>query len=121
MNLFVVTSNRELVTPELGTILEGVTRASLLELAETHGLRPVERPVDLDDLRSGCVDGSITEVFAAGTAAVVTPIAGFRERGGEFTVGTGEPGKVTLGLREHLLDIQYGRAVAPEGWLHPVP
>ncbi|WP_031465860.1 branched-chain amino acid aminotransferase [Sciscionella sediminilitoris] len=121
MNIFLVTSDRKLVTPELGTILEGVTRASLLALAEEHGLTPVERAIGLDELRTGCREGTVTEVFAAGTAAVVTPITGFRGREGEFTVGAGVPGKTTLGLREHLLDIQYGRAKDPDGWLHPVP
>ncbi len=120
MNLMLVTSNGELLTPGLGTILEGVTRASLLALAAEHGLTPVERRISIDELRTGAQDGTITEVFAAGTAAVITPIIGFRGEGYEVTIGSGEPGKQTLAIREHLLDVQYGRVPDKHGWLHRV-
>ncbi|MDH6109775.1 branched-chain amino acid aminotransferase [Kitasatospora sp. MAP12-15] len=120
MNLCLVTSDGRLVTPALGTILEGVTRDTILALAADHGLTPVERSVNLDELRSGAADGSITEVFAAGTAAVVTPIVGFKGDGYEFAVGTGMPGKQTLALREHVLDIQYGRREDTHGWMRRV-
>lgn len=78
MNLVPSPGGGELVTPGLGTILEGVTLDSVLELAAEHGLSPVERRVGLDELRSCCRDGSNTEVFAAGTAAVITPVTSFR-------------------------------------------
>lgn len=120
MNLCLVTSDGQLVTPSLGTILEGVTRDSILDLATDHGLSPVERPVSLEELRKGCQDGTITEVFAAGTAAVITHIVGFKGDGYEVTVGDGGPGKVTLAVREHILDIQYGRVPDTRGWLHQV-
>ncbi|MEO6702800.1 MAG: branched-chain amino acid aminotransferase [Jatrophihabitantaceae bacterium] len=120
MNLFLVTSDGELITPGLGTILEGVTRDSVLELAAEHGLKPVERPVALADLRAGCDDGSITEMFAAGTAAIITPILGFKGNGYAHTLGAGEPGEVTLAIRKHILDVQFGRAADTHNWLYPV-
>ncbi|MFD9721867.1 branched-chain amino acid aminotransferase [Streptomyces sp. NPDC059076] len=120
MNLFLVTAAGELVTPALGTILDGVTRATVLALADVFGLTPVERPITLDELRSGLVDGSVCEVFGTGTAAVITPIVGFRREGGDFAVGNGEPGKQTLALRQHLLDVQYGRATDEHGWMRRV-
>ncbi|MFE4482365.1 MULTISPECIES: branched-chain amino acid aminotransferase [Streptomycetaceae] len=124
MNLCLVTSAGELVTPALGNILDGVTRDSILSLAGEFGLTPVERPITLSELRSGAADGTVTEVFAAGTAAVVTPIVGFKgESKGEgyaFTIGTGTPGKQTLAIREHMLDIQYGRAEDVHGWMRRV-
>jgi branched-chain amino acid aminotransferase len=120
MNLCMVTSGGELLTPGLGTILEGVTRDTVLRLAGAHGLTPVERTVTLDELRSGAADGSILEVFAAGTAAVVTPVTGFKGEDMEFTIGDGTPGAHTLALREHVLDIQYGRAKDEHGWLRRV-
>lgn len=110
----------ELVTPGLGTILEGVTRDSVLELAAVHVLSPVERRVGLDELRSGCRDGSITEVFAAGTAAVITPVTSFRGPDNDVTVGDGAPGQRTLAIRDHLLDNQHGRRADTEGWMHRV-
>jgi branched-chain amino acid aminotransferase len=120
MNLFLVTADGELVTPGLGTILEGVTRDSLLDLAAEHDLKPVERQVALEDLRAGCADGTITELFASGTAAVITPITGFKGAGYAHRVGDGQPGRLTLAIRKHLLDIQFGRVPDTRNWLHPV-
>ncbi|NSC20253.1 branched-chain amino acid aminotransferase [Streptomyces albus subsp. chlorinus] len=120
MNLCLVTADGRLITPELGTILEGVTRDTILALAADFGLTPKECSVTLDELRSGVEDGSITEVFAAGTAAVVTPVVGFKGEGYAFTVGDGGPGKQTAALRSRVLDIQYGRAEDTHGWLHRV-
>jgi branched-chain amino acid aminotransferase len=121
MNVLLVTAAGELVTPPLGTILDGVTRRSVLELAGDHGLVPVERPVSVEELREGARDGAITEVFAAGTAAVISPIVRFREPGGEFTVGGGTPGPRTLALRQALVDLQFGRTPDPRGWRVLVP
>lgn len=119
-NLFAVTSAGDLVTPALGTILDGVTRDSVLRLAEQHGLRPVERRFGVEELLDGCRDGSVTEAFAAGTAAVLAPIVMFKGEGYEVTVGDGRPGKRTLALRDHILDIQYGRAPDAHGWMRNV-
>jgi branched-chain amino acid aminotransferase len=120
MNICLVTSNGELVTPALGTILDGVTRDTVLKLAPEFGLTPVERPITLDELRTGSADGTITEVFAAGTAAVLTPITAFKGDGYEATVGSGAPGKLTVAMRQHVLDVQYGRAEDRYGWLRKV-
>lgn len=117
MNMWFV-SGDELVTPALtGSILEGVTRSSILALAAGRGLRPVERQVGLVEMLEGIESGRVSEVFACGTAAVITPIASFKDESGRvFTVGRGEVGDHTAGLRETLLDIQYGRAADPFGW-----
>src|SRR6185312_16130574 len=110
MNVFFVTRDGELATPPLGTILDGVTRDSVLTLAEEHGLKPVERSMDLDELREGIAGGSIAEAFAAGTAAVISPIVGFKAEGFQAVLGEGKPGPLTMAFRGDLLDIQYGRA-----------
>lgn len=121
MNFMMVTADGQLVTPALGSILEGVTRDSLLTLAADHGLTAVQRPIAFDELRAGLASGQITEAFACGTAAVITPIVGFNSpEHGEQSVADGEPGPRTRGLREHLLDIQYGRAEDRLGWMHRV-
>ncbi len=119
MNIMFVTSEGELLTPATnGSILEGVTRDSLLALAPEHDLRPVERPISVDELRQRVTDGTITEVFACGTAAVVTPITGFSfPDGTTLTVGNGEVGAHSAALRKHLLDIQYGRVADTHGWM----
>lgn len=118
MNIWFVRDG-QLVTPALtGSILEGVTRSSILTIANEEGLRPIERRVEMTELHQGIRDGSITEVFACGTAAVITPIGKFRHESGEdLTVADGEVGQHTAALRRRLLDIQYGRAQDTHGWL----
>lgn len=120
MNLCLVTGDHELLTPGLGTILEGVTRDSVLSLAAEHGFTPVERRISIDELRERCSDGSVTEVFAAGTAAVITPVVALRGEGWQVRVADGRPGKRTLALREHILGIQRGHVPDARGWLHRV-
>ena len=121
MNLFFVHDDGSVVTPELtGTILEGVTRDAILTLAGELGHKVEERRVDLDEWRDGVRDGSVTEVFACGTAAVVTPVGKLKWRGGEVAMGDGGTGPVTQRLRDALLDVQLGRAADTHGWLHRV-
>lgn len=119
-NLFLVTSDGGLITPALGSILEGNTRDAVLTLATGLGLTPTERSISLEELRSGTADGRIMEVFAAGTAAVITPVVGFKGDGYACVVGAGKPGEHTMALRDHLLGIQYGRVEDLHGWMRGV-
>lgn len=117
MNLFLVYRDGRLVTPALtGSILEGVTRGSILQLASEMGLTPEERRVPIQEWKDGVASGEIVEAFACGTAAVITPVGELVWEGGEMTQGT-DVGEVTLGLRNALLDIQYGRAEDRHGWM----
>ncbi len=121
MNLYFVRADGSIVTPELsGSILEGVTRDSIMDIARDHGREVVERRVSVDEWREGVADGSITEVFACGTAAVVTPIGSLKWDGGEVVTGDGEAGKVTMDIRSALVDIQYGRAEDRHGWMRRI-
>ena len=122
MNVFLATKDGELVTPSLagGTILSGVTRDSVLTLAKSFDLNPVERQVSLAEVLDGITDGTITEVFAAGTAAVITPITGLKTAERALTVGDGTPGHLSEQLRRHIVDIQFGRRPDEHGWMHPV-
>ncbi|RBY86257.1 branched-chain amino acid aminotransferase [Blastococcus sp. TF02A-30] len=124
MNLFFVLGSgddAELVTPELsGTLLPGITRDSLITLARELGHRVTERKYSLEEWRRGVLDGTVTETFACGTAAVITPVGEVKARTGDFTVGDGEPGPLTTRLRAALLDIQHGRVADTHGWLHRV-
>ncbi len=119
MNLFFVTRDNRLVTPELtGSILEGVTRSSILELAKELGLDPEERRIPIEEWKDGVAGGEITEVFACGTAAVVTPVGELRWEGGSAPSTAGDAGgAVTNAIRSALLDIQYGRVEDTHGWL----
>jgi len=124
MNLFFVFRDGdrvEMVTPELtGTLLAGITRDSVITLAQEHGYAVSERRITVTEWRDRAADGSLTEVFACGTAAVITPIGRARSNGGDFTIADGEPGPVTISLRAELLAIQHGTVADRHGWIHRI-
>jgi branched-chain amino acid aminotransferase len=122
MNLFFVHADGRLVTPELsGSILAGVTRASVVELAAELGHPVEERRISWDEWHAGLLGGEITEVFASGTAAVITPIGRLAWGEGDLTIGDHSVdhgvGGVTASIRRALLDLQYGRVEDTRGWL----
>jgi len=118
MNVFVVLDDGTLVTPPLtGTILPGITRDSLLKMTAADGRTVQERPLSIDEWREGALSGRITEAFACGTAAVLTPIGTVKSADGQFTIGGGQTGPITEQLRTRLMDIQWGRADDPFGWV----
>jgi branched-chain amino acid aminotransferase len=119
MNMYFVFDDGRIVTPETGTILEGITRASIMELAGKLGHQIEERRFSIDEWRDGVTSGRITEVFACGTAAVVTPVGTLKWDGGEAP-GATDAGPVTLRLRQALVDLQYGRAEDTFGWMHRI-
>jgi len=118
MNLFFVFKNGHVVTPSLdGTILRGITRMSVIQLIKDRGINIEERKFTLDEMRAGIDGGDIVEVFACGTAAVITPVGQFKSR--EETIGSADaqPGELTASLREELTGIQYGRVQDRHGWM----
>jgi branched-chain amino acid aminotransferase len=125
MNVFFVYDaggQPHLVTPALtGTLLPGVVRHSLVTLARDLGYPVEEGRVAVDDLcGAGAPGRPLREVFACGTAAVITPLGTVRSPAGEWVIGDGRPGAVTMRLREALLAIQQGEAPDPHGWMHRV-
>ena len=117
MNVFFVHADGRLVTPALtGTILEGVTRSSILQLGRDMGLTVEERRVTLAEWAEGVRSGEITEVFACGTAAVVTPIG--RLLDGDDVIESAGGADVALKIRTELEGIQTGRVEDRHGWLH---
>jgi branched-chain amino acid aminotransferase len=117
MNVVMVRKDGTLLTPESDSILEGITRDSILQLAEDRGHRVERRRVSIDEWREGAASGEITEAFACGTAAVVTPIA--QLKAADFEIGSADApaGELTMSLRQELTDIQYGRLPDTHGWL----
>ncbi|HET6826896.1 MAG TPA: aminotransferase class IV, partial [Amnibacterium sp.] len=118
MNVFFVYGDGRVVTPSLsGTILEGITRESVIRLAKERGHTVEERRVPIEEWRDGVASGAITEVFACGTAAVITPIGVLKAR--DFEVGSLDTpaGALTMSLREELTDIQYGRREDHHDWM----
>lgn len=120
MNLFFVFGDR-LLTPALtGTLLPGITRDSLLRLAGDLGFIAEEGKISVDLWRAGCESGELSEVFACGTAAVITPVGSVKGEDGGWTIGDGTPGPVTMRLREELVGIQYGTRPDTRDWVHKV-
>lgn len=105
------------VTPALsGSLLPGITRKSILELAEDMGYKTEERRVTVGEWRDGSESGRFAETFACGTAAVITPVGRAKSPHGEFTVNNNEAGEITMKLREQLRGIQNGTVADTHGW-----
>lgn len=121
MNLFFLFDDGSILTPPAdGTILEGITRDSLITLARAQNLDVREERYSIDSWRDDAASGRLVETFACGTAAVVTPVGSVHDAQGSFQIGSGEPGQMTLRLRQQLVDIQRGAGPDPYGWVHRI-
>jgi branched-chain amino acid aminotransferase len=118
MNVVLVYKDGSLVTPLSDSILPGITRDSVLTLAEERGHTVTRRPVTIQEWRDGVASGDIVEAFACGTAAMITPIGQIKAK--DFTIGSADAvaGELTLSLRTELTDIQYGRREDTHGWMY---
>ncbi|MCP3758532.1 branched-chain amino acid aminotransferase [Streptomyces sp. NPDC056773] len=118
MNLYFVYGDR-IVTPELtGSLLPGITRDSLLTIARDLGYTAEEGRITTEDWKRDNENGTLTEVFACGTAAVITPVGSVKSERANWTQGNGEPGEVTMKLRKALLELQTGHTADTHGWMH---
>jgi branched-chain amino acid aminotransferase len=121
MNIFFVFDDGSLATPPLtGSILEGITRDSILTLARDAGIAVREQGYTLEQWRTDAASGRLRECFACGTAAVLSPIGTVRTADGDFTIGNGGGGSATARLKETLVDIQRGRVKDVRGWVYPI-
>ncbi len=121
MNLFFLFDDGSLITPPTdGTILEGITRESIILLAREQGLTVCEEKYSIDQWRDDAVSGRLVEAFACGTAAVVTPVGSVHSETGSFQIGAGGLGQMTQRLRQQLVDIQRGTATDPYGWVERI-
>mgnify|MGYP000520550896 FL=1 len=121
MNLFFLFDDGSLLTPPAdGTILEGITRDSVLTLARAQGLTVREELYAMDQWRADAESGRLVEVLACGTAAVVTPVGTVKSTQGAFTIGAGGAGQMTQQIRTKLVDIQRGAAADTHGWVHRI-
>ncbi len=119
MNVVVVFADGRVATPALnGSILAGVTRDSIITLLRDAGHDVAERDVPFAEVLAGLRDGSVSEIFACGTGAAVSPIGRLAGEGFDLTVGGGATGPVTADVRRRLTDVQYGRAADHHGWMH---
>jgi len=117
MNLFFLFDNKKVITPSLtGTILSGITRASIIQLLQDRGYEIQETRYSIDQWRDDANSGALKEVFACGTAAVITSVGTILSKTDEFSIGNGDPGILTEELRTQLTAIQRGTGHDPYGW-----
>ncbi len=120
MNLYFVKGkgkDAKVVTPKLtGTLLAGITRDSILSVASDLGYKTEEVMISMDDWRDGVKSGEISEIFACGTAAVVSAVGTAKSAQGTWVTGDGKPGPITNQIRETLLGIQHGTIADKHGW-----
>jgi branched-chain amino acid aminotransferase len=121
MNLFFLFDDGSIITPPAdGTILEGITRDSVMTLARAQGLNVREERYAIDQWRADAASGRLVETFACGTAAVVTPVGKVQSAKGSFTIGAGGAGQMTQQIRSKLVDIQRGIAADAYGWVQRI-
>ena len=117
MNIFFMIGD-EIVTPALtGSILSGITRDSVIALAESWGRTVSQRRISIAEIIEAHDQGELKEVFGSGTAAVISPVGRIKYSGREMVVGDGNVGPFAAKLFKELVDIQYGRAQDPFGWV----
>jgi branched-chain amino acid aminotransferase len=114
-NFFGVDQNGVVVTPKSSSILESITRRSILYLAEHRlGLKTEERSISIDELHT------FKEAAACGTAAIITPLKSVKHKENIISIGNGEVGPITKQLYDLLVGIYYGDIDAPEGWMYTI-
>ena len=120
MNIFFLIGD-ELITPELNrSILPGITRDSVIQLAQSWGIKVVERRISIHEIYEAHATGELKEVFGSGTAAVISPVGMIKFAGKEITIGDGTVGPFAAKLFDELMNIQYGKAEDPFNWIMPV-
>ena len=119
MNIFFRINDTLITTPTSDRILDGVTRKSILQLAEHLGIKTEVRPVTIHELISSKENGSLKEIFGAGTAVVVSPIKGFGYQNKRYILDDLANSYASL-LKEQIVDIQRNAIEDPFGWRHEV-
>lgn len=120
MNIFFVMDDKTIVTPPLGTILPGITRASIMKLARESGYTVSETPYSFDQWKEDAASGKLREAFACGTAAVIAGIGTVKYPEGTFAIGNSGDGEVTGELRSKLVGIQRGTVADTHGWMRTI-
>jgi branched-chain amino acid aminotransferase len=118
MNICFLYGGKVVTSPLSGTILDGITRRSILTLVREFGYEVEERALSVEEILDGAADGRLQEAFGTGTAAVVSAVGQFTYRDRTVTLGGGQAGALTLKLHATLTGIQTGRMADDHGWVH---
>ncbi|PLX88827.1 MAG: branched chain amino acid aminotransferase [Desulfuromonas sp.] len=117
MNMFFLYDDKIVTSPLRGTVLDGITRRSVLTLCKEMGYDIEERALTVDEVMEGIGNGRLKEAFGTGTAVVISPVGSFCYKGESVSFNNGDPGELTMKLYKTLTDIQYGRKADPHGWV----
>ncbi len=120
MNIFFKFGDEVVTSPLTGSILPGVTRDSVIKLLSEWGVPVSERLFSIDEVVAGLDDGTITEVFGSGTAAIISPVKAIAYQGKEYQVADGKTGPLSQKLYDYLLGLQYGQQEDPFGWVERI-
>ena len=114
--------NDEVIAAPLdsGTILPGITRNSVIQLLKKWGVKVSERKLSIDDVVAASKDGTLQEIFASGTAAVISPIGWLNINGEDVQVADGKVGPVAQKLYDNLYGMQTGVVEDDMGWTYPL-
>lgn len=108
----------ELITPPLeGSILGGITRDSVIKIAESWGMNVVQRKISIDEVLEANKNGTLTESFGSGTAAVISPVGEVMYKDETHVIADGKAGELSKKIYDHLQGIQYGRVKDENGWI----
>ncbi|WP_371365919.1 Branched-chain-amino-acid aminotransferase 2 [Sporomusa rhizae] len=120
MNIFFKIDN-EIITPELnGSILNGITRRSVIQVAKDWGMKVTERRISIDEVFAAHEQGKLQEVFGSGTAAVISPVGELSWKGRNIVVNNNQTGETSQKLFDHITSIQQGRVADKFGWIGEV-
>lgn len=120
MNIFFLIGD-ELITPSLeGSVLAGVTRDTVIELAKDWGVKITERPITIDEVFSASANGTLKEVFGTGTAAVISPVGIIEHIGKRIIINDNKTGVLSKRLYDTITGIQYCELPDKFGWCHRI-
>ncbi len=120
MNILFIIDNKLVTAPLGGTILPGITRKSVLELAKDLGIETVERKISIDEVTEGIESGKVTEIFGAGTAAVISPVGKLNYKEKEYVINDNKTGPWSQKFFDTLTGIQYGELEDKHNWVYKV-
>ena len=116
-NAFFVIDDEVITPPLLGTILPGVTRASVIDLLKKWGIKVSERRLRIEDVVKASEEGRLSEIFASGTAAVISPVGTLQFTEESITIGDGGVGKLAQRLYDTIYGIQSGKLADDMDWI----
>jgi branched-chain amino acid aminotransferase len=120
MNMFFVIEDEVITAPLTGSILPGITRDSVIHMANDWGMKVSERSLSINEIITAAKDGRLQEAFGTGTAAVISPVGQIIYKDENYVVSGGKMGVISQRLYNEIMDIQYARKEDPYGWVERI-